>query len=89
MWKKKLEEEALVFFPNSNEINIQVNPKSCGFTRIISSLHSLIDICNPDVTFEMNLKYPELLFYGISEEYLRLTIKEDFLPQLEKYCKKS
>lgn len=89
MWKEKLEEEAFVVFPKSTEINIQVNPKSCGFTKIISYLHSLIDVCDPDVTLEMNLKQPELLWYEISEEYLRLRIEKYFLPQLEKYCKKS
>ena len=89
MWTEKLEEEALVVFPKSNEINSQVNPKSCGFTKIIFYLHSLIDTCDPDVTLEMNLKQPELLWYGMSEEYLRLTIKKYFLPRLEKYCKKS
>ena len=89
MWKEKLEEEALVIFPKSNEINSQVNSKSCGFTNIISYLHSFVDICDPDVTFEMNLKHPELILYGVSEEYLRLRIKKYFLPQLEKYCKKS
>ena len=61
MWEEKLEEEALVGFPKSNEINSQVNPKSCGFTKIISYLHSLVDTCDPDVTLEMNLKQPELL----------------------------
>ena len=85
MWKEKLEEEAFVVFPKSTEINIQVNPKSCGFTKIISYLHTLVDICDPNVTLEVNLKQPELLLYGISEEYLRLIIEEDFLPQLEKY----
>jgi hypothetical protein len=78
MCKEKLEEKAFVVFT-----------KSCGFTKIISYLHSLVDVCDPDVTLEMNLKQPELLWYGISEEYLRLTIEKYFLPQLEKYCKKS
>ena len=85
MWKKKLEEEAFVVFPKSTEINIQFNPKSCGFTKIISYLHSLVDAWNPDITLEMNLKQPELLWYGISEEYLRLRIKKYFLRQLEKH----
>jgi len=75
MWKEKLEKE------ESTEITIQFNPKSCGFTKIISYLHSLVDVCDPDVTLEMNLEEPELLWYGISEEYLRLRIEEYFLPQ--------
>jgi len=37
MWKEKLEAK-------SNEIDIQFNPKSCGFTKIISYLHSLVDV---------------------------------------------
>ena len=89
MWEEKVEEEAFVVFPKSTEINIQVNPKSCGFTKIISYLHSLVDAWDPDITLEMNLKQPELLWYGISEEYLRLRIEKYFLPKLEKYCKKS
>jgi hypothetical protein len=88
MWKEKLEEEASVVFPKSNEIDIQLNPKSCGFTEIISYLHSLVDARDPDVTLEMNLKQPELLWYGISEEYLRLRIEEYFLPKIKEYCKK-
>jgi hypothetical protein len=89
MWKEKLEEEAFVVFPKSTEINIQLNPESGGFTKIISNLHSWTDLCDPDITLEMNLKQPELIGYGISEEFLRFTIEEDFLPQLEKYCKES
>lgn len=78
MWKDKLEEEAFVVFPNSNEIDIQFNPKSCGFTKIIYYLHLLVDLCNPDLTLEMDLKQPELLGYGISEEFLRLRIEKHF-----------
>jgi len=78
MWEEKLEKEAFV-----------VSPKSYGFTKIISYLHSIADLCDPDVTFEMNLKDPELITYGISEEFLRLRIENYVLPKLEKYCKKS
>ena len=55
----------------------------------MSHLHSLVAICEPDITLEMNLKHPELIGYGISEEFLRLRIEKYFLPQLEKYCKES
>ena len=89
MWKKNLEEEVCGIMTQSNKMDFQFNPKSYGFTEIISDLHSLVDICDPDVTLEMNLKQPELLYYGMSEEYLRLEIEEYFLPQLEKYCKES
>jgi len=82
---KMWEEEALL---KPNKIDIQVNPKSCGFTEIISDLHSTADACDPNVTLEMNLKYPKFLYYGISEEYLKLRLKNYFLPELEKYCKK-
>jgi len=89
MWKENLEKKACGILTKSNKIDFQLNPESGGFTKIISYLHSLVDVCDPDVTLEMNLKQPELLWYGISEEYLRLRIEKYFLPQLEKYCKKS
>ena len=89
MWNKKLEEEAFGVVPKSTEINLQFNPKSYGFTKIISNLHLWTDLYDPDITLEMNFKHPEFIDYGISEEFLRVIIEEDFLPQLEKYCKKS
>ena len=87
MWKKNLEEEACGILTKSNEIDVQLNPESGGFTEIISNLHSWTNLCNPDITSEMNFKQPELIGYGISEEFLRFTIEENFLPQLKKYCK--
>jgi hypothetical protein len=89
MWKENLEAEACGILTKSNEIDVQLNPESRGFTKIISNLHSWTNLCDPDITSEMNLKQPELIGYGISEEFLRFTIEEDFLPQLEKYCKES
>lgn len=86
MFEKHLEKEALSNLEKKNKINILINPDSSGFTEIISYLHSLIDIYNPDVTLEMNLQNPELLFYGISEEFLRFRIEEYFLLELKKYC---
>jgi hypothetical protein len=89
MWEKNLEEEVCGIMTQSNKMDFQFNPKSCGFTKIINSLHSWTNLCDPDITLEMNLKQPELIGYGISEEFLRFIIEEDFLPQLEKYCKES
>lgn len=83
--KKELEEEAFAGSSKSTEINIPFNSKSCGFTKIISSLHSLVDLCDQDITLKMNLNEPKLLFYGVSKEYLRLIIENSFLPELEKY----
>lgn len=82
--EKKLEEEAFGISPKSTEINIQLNSESSGFGSIISDLHSLVEVYNPDITFQMNLENPELIYYGMGEEYLRLRIAEDFFPQLEK-----
>ena len=84
--RKKLEEE--IFVLKSNEIDITVNPKSYGFTKIISSLHSFADLCDSNITLDMDLKNPELIFYGTSEESLRLKTEEYFLPELKKYCEK-
>ena len=89
MWENNLEEEACGILTQSKKIDFQLNPESGGFTKIISNLHSWTNLYDPDITLEMNLKHPELIGYGISEEFLRFTIEEDFLPQLEKYCKQS
>jgi hypothetical protein len=89
MWKENLEAKACGILNKSNEIDFQLNPESRGFAEIISSLHSGIDLCDPDITFEMNLSHPELMGYGISEEFLRFRIKDDFLPRIGEYCKES
>lgn len=72
-----------------NNIDFQLNPESRGFTKIISSLDTTIDLFDPDITLDMNLKYPELIGYGISEEFLKLDLKDNFLPRIYEYCKKS
>lgn len=83
--KKELEKEAVNNLMESSQVNIDFNVKSYGFTELVSYLHSLVDIWNPNVTLDMNLKHPELFSYGLSEEYLRLIIEEDFLPKFKKY----
>ena len=91
MRKKLLEEKVYRILTQSNKINFQFNTKFCRFTKIIPYLYLLVNIRDPDLTLEINLKEQELelLGYGLSEEFLRLTIEENFLSQLEQYCKKS
>ena len=36
----------------------------------------------------MNLENPELICYGISEEFLRDLLKDKFLKEIKTYCKK-
>ena len=73
----------------SNEMNFEKNNKSDGFEEIISSLFNFVNLCEPDISLEMNLKYPDLMGHGISEEVLRYIIEKDFLTRIYKYCKKS
>jgi hypothetical protein len=87
MQKKNLEAEAFGIFTKSNEIDFQLNPESRGFSKIIYSLYYWLDVYNPDITLDMNLENPELIWYGMSEEYLRLSIKDNFLPEIGKYSK--
>jgi hypothetical protein len=77
------------FLPEASEMDFQLNPQSPGFTKIISSIDTTIDLFDPDITLDMNLKHPELIGYGISEEFLRLDLKDNFLPRISAYCKKS
>ena len=71
-----------------NEIDFQLNPEAYGFTDIISSIDMTIDLFDSDITLEMDLEDPELTVYGMSEESLRLDIKENFLPIIYVCCKK-
>lgn len=65
------------------------NPKSRGFTKIISNIDMRIEIFDPEVTLDINLKYPELVCYGMSEEFFKLDLKNNYLPRISEYCKKS
>jgi len=87
--QKNLEAEAFAVLPKASEIGFQLNPQSSGFTEILSSIDSDIDLFDPDITLDMNLKHPELIGYGISEEFLRLDLKDNFLPRIGEYCKES
>jgi hypothetical protein len=71
------------------EIDFQLNPECRGFTELINYIFSVMEIFDPTITFEMNLKDPDLIGYGVSEEFLKLNIEENFLPKIRKYCNKS
>ena len=89
MCRKNLEKQALGNFVKSNEIDCQVTPKCDGFSDIISSLHSLVDTCDTEITLDMNLEDPESMLYGMSEEMLRFLIEDIFIPKIEIYCRES
>lgn len=72
-----------------NEIDFQPNLESRGFTKIISSIYDIIELFDPEVTLQMNLRDPELVFYGISEDFVKLAIIKNYLPLIREYCKKS
>ena len=63
MREENLEAEVYGIMTKSNEIYFQLNPESREFTKIISSLHAYIDLCDPNITLDMNLKHPELIFF--------------------------
>ena len=90
MLTKKFEDEALDVSLQSTETNIQINPKSYKFGRKISTIFYLLDLYDPDLTFEQDLSsleiFPDALMYAMSEESLRLMIKDIDLPEVKKYC---
>jgi hypothetical protein len=88
MRQKNLETEAFGILPEASEIDFQLNPQSRGFTEILSSIESDINLFDPDIDLDMNLKHPELIGYGISEEFLILDLKDNFLPRIGEYCNK-
>ena len=89
MRKENLKAEAFGALPEGSEIDFQLNPQSRGFRKILSSLENKIDLVDPDIDFDMDLKYPELTGYGISEEFFRLYLKNNIIPRIAEYCKDS
>lgn len=89
MWESNLKNEACGISTKSNKTDFYLNSESREFAKIISNLYEWINLYDPDITFEMDLKQPDLINYGISEESLRLFIKKKFFPQLKEYCNKS
>ena len=73
---------------NLNEIEIEINPNSKGFEKIISYLNDILSLYEPNITLEMNLENPELIGYGMSEELIRDLLKDKFLSEINTYCKK-
>lgn len=73
----------------ANEIDFQLNPASHGFSDIIESINTTLELFDSDITLEMNLENPELIGYGISKEFLIIDLKTNYLPKICKYCKKS
>ena len=68
-----------------NDIDIEYNSKSSGFTNLLSDLESLIEIYDPEISFEKNVKFPEQILDGLSEEALKDQIEYIILPELKKY----
>ena len=68
-----------------DSIIIDYSPKSIGFGELIDYLWSIIDIYDPDVSFEKNLNSSTPRAFGISEEVLKLNIKESVLPKMKQY----
>ena len=63
-------------------MNFQLNPQSVGSTKILSSLDAVVKLFDPDIDLE-------IIGYGISEEFLRFDLKDNFLPRIGPYCQKS
>ncbi len=82
-FKKDLEDK----LSQSSELELQINPQSSEFAKIIFSIQNEIELFDPNVTLEMNFKKPELLLYGMSEEFWKSHLIGTVLPKIQKYCK--
>lgn len=78
-------EKNLLTNPALDDINIDYNPKSVGFIKLVSDLELSADICDPELSTEKNLKLPEQVEYRLSEELFKLNIEEFFLPKMKNY----
>ena len=62
------------------ERDFQFTSKSIGFSKVISDLHSNLEL------FDSSLKDSESSIYGLSENALKDVIQKDILPKVRKYC---
>ena len=83
MWENSLEEEACGILTQLNKKDFQLNLQSTRFSEKIYTIHSLIDLWDPDITLEMNFNDLDLIGYGISEELFRILIEDYCLSVLE------
>ena len=77
VWEKKLQQETFT-----------VLPESFGFSKMVSYLYSLLDVYDSEVSFKTNIDHPELIYYGVSADYLKLEIEKNILPKMKEYCDK-
>ena len=61
IWEKNLETKACDILTKSNKIRFQLNSESFGFEDIISLLYFVVNLCEPEITLEMNLKNRKLI----------------------------
>lgn len=82
--KINFQKEADGTINEADKMDIKIDSKSIGFSSLISKLHAYVDLCDPNITLEMDLKNPKLITYGISEEYFRMKIQDYFLVEIKK-----
>lgn len=87
--EKNLIAEAYAVLPEASEIDLKLNPQSVKFSHLIETISNCIELLNPNHTLEIDLEHPELIVYGMSEEFFRITLKDNYLPRILKYSKKS
>jgi hypothetical protein len=64
----------------NSDIIIDINSKSVGFTKILSSIQFMLDL------FDSDLSDLESTTYGISENTFKKDLQYHSLVQLQKYC---
>ena len=80
--QKKIKTEAQT---QLNKLEIEINPICQDFEELISFLDDTLNLYDPDISFEMNLENPDLIGYGISEEFFRNVLKDNFLTKINEY----
>lgn len=64
----------------NSDIIIDINSKSVGFTKVLSSIQVMLDF------FDSDRSDLESSTYGISENTFKKYLKYNILVQLQKYC---
>lgn len=81
-----LEELASNISEECDKINIEVNPLCFGFSKVMSSLFSVMELYDPETTREMEIEDPGLVYYSMSEDTLKRLIRDTYFPEVKSYC---
>lgn len=91
MHKENFKGKLLNKLLKENQTDLKLSFQSVWFSKIIESIYHYhyLNLSDSDRSLRMNLEDPELMRYGLSEEYFRLYLQHLAILRIGEYCKRS